>query len=124
MGVHLLHNLVFDVSLPVSPDIFYLSLRYLPPQSCWGEGLIFLLPFDSSFTTKNFPAGIEEKEEEKRKEDNKGRPPVLHPQVSLHTNDDKLHDNPNMMRCKHSCDLKLKGIFKIEHDSTELAFIL
>ena len=44
--------------------------------------------------------------------------------ISLHTNDDKLHDNPNMMRCKHSCDLKVKGIFKIEHDSTELAFIL
>ena len=40
--------------------------------------------------------------------------------ISLHTNDDKLHDNPNMMRCKHSCDLKVKGLFKIPINTTKI----
>ena len=55
--VHLLRNLVFDVSLPASPDI--------------------VLSFINSFTNINFPAGVKENEKEEAEENNKGRPPLL-----------------------------------------------
>ena len=38
----------------------------------------------------------------------------------FHRNDYNLHDYPNMMKCKHSCDLKVKGLFKIPINKTKI----
>ena len=38
----------------------------------------------------------------------------------FHRNDYILHNYPNMMKCKHSCDLKVEELFKMPINKTKI----